>query len=163
MILLGLGANLPSAAGSPLETLESALKKLSEAGVRVVARSRWYRTAPVPASDQPWFINGVVSIETGLKPKELLELLQDVERSFGRRRGIRNEARSLDLDLIDYEGQVGDGPDLVLPHPRMNERAFVLLPLAEIAPDWCHPRLKKTVSALIEALPPGQKALPATP
>ncbi len=163
MILIGLGANLPSAVGSPLETLEFALRKLSEVGVVVVVRSRWYQTAPVPVSDQPWFVNGVASVETELKPRELMASLHDVERDFGRRRGIRNEARPLDLDIIDYDGEVDDGPDLVLPHPRMHERAFVLLPLAEIVPGWRHPRLKKTVSDLIAALPPGQKALPAAP
>jgi 2-amino-4-hydroxy-6-hydroxymethyldihydropteridine diphosphokinase len=111
-------------------------------------------------SDQPWFINGVVRVETNLQPLELLKLLQKIELQFGRRRGVRNEARTLDLDIIDYDGRVEETSGLVLPHPRMHERGFVLLPLAEIAPGWRHPRLGETVSALISALPTSQKAEP---
>lgn len=160
MILIGLGANLPSSAGPPLKTLEAALRALGDAGVEIAARSRWYRTAPVPASDQPWFVNGVARIETSLEPIELLALLQKIERQFGRQRGIRNAARTLDLDILDYEGNVDEGPDLTLPHPRMPERAFVLLPLAEVAPDWRHPKSGQRVATLIAALPVGQKAEP---
>jgi 2-amino-4-hydroxy-6-hydroxymethyldihydropteridine diphosphokinase len=160
MILVGLGANLPSRVGPPLATLEAALAALERAGAKIVARSRWYRTAPVPASDQPWFINGVIAIATSLSPPELLALLQKTELAFGRQRGVRNEARTLDLDIIDYDGRVEDGSGLALPHPRMHERAFVLLPLAEVAPAWIHPRIGKTISALIAALPASQKAEP---
>jgi 2-amino-4-hydroxy-6-hydroxymethyldihydropteridine diphosphokinase len=160
MILLGLGANLPSSVGPPVKTLEAALRALSDAGVKIVARSRWYRTAPVPASDQPWFVNGVAQIETSLDPIGLLARLQQTERQFGRQRGMRNAARILDLDILDYEGAVVEGPNLTLPHPRMRERAFVLLPLAEIAPGWRHAKSGQGVSALIAALPAGQKAEP---
>lgn len=160
MILIGLGANLPSAAGGPRETLEAALRRLEQSGVRVVARSRWYRTAPVPVSDQPWFVNGVARVETCLDPPALLGLLRRIEREFGRERTVRNAARTLDLDIIDYDGKSENAPDLVLPHPRMQERGFVLLPLAEIAPGWRHPTLDKTVENLISDLPPGQNAAP---
>jgi 2-amino-4-hydroxy-6-hydroxymethyldihydropteridine diphosphokinase len=160
MILVGLGANLPSPAGPPMATLKAALAAFAASGVTIAARSRWYRTAPVPASDQPWFINGVARVETSLEPLELLKLLQKVERQFGRQRGVRNEARTLDLDIIDYDGRVEERSGLVLPHPRMHERAFVLLPLAEVAPGWRHPKLGETVSALISALPASQKAEP---
>jgi len=163
MILIGLGANLPSAAGPPQATLEAALAALVEAGVKVVARSRWYRTAPVPPSDQPWYVNGVVQVETSLAPGDLLRLLQGIERRFGRARGRRNAARSLDLDLLDYDGRIEDGPALVLPHPRLHQRAFVLLPLAEIAPRWRHPRLGQDIASLIAALPPEQSAAPIAP
>jgi len=163
MIFLGLGANLPSRVGPPLATLEAALAALAAAGVKVVARSRWYRTAPVPASDQPWFVNGVARVETGLPPLELLKLLQRTERDFGRVRGVPNEARTLDLDILDYEGRVEETAALVLPHPRMQERAFVLVPLAEIAPGWIHPRLHQTVEALVASLPGSQKAEPIGP
>ena len=160
MILIALGANLPSAAGGPRETLETALAQLEAAGVRVVARSRWYRTAPVPASDQPWFVNGVARVETALDPAALLTVLRRIEQAFGRQRTVLNAARSLDLDIIDYDGRVENTPELTLPHPRMQDRAFVLLPLAEIAPSWRHPTLGKTVETLISALPEGQKAAP---
>lgn len=163
MILLGLGANLPSAVGPPEATLEAALAALERAGVKVVARSRWYRTAPVPASDQPWFVNGVAKVETGLSPSALIALLQRIESEFGRIRGVRDAARSLDLDILDYDGLVEEGPGLILPHPRMHLRAFVLKPLAEVAPDWRHPKLDRPVSALIAALPPDQKAEPIGP
>lgn len=160
MILLGLGANLPSAAGPPRATLEAALAALERAGVKVTARSRWYRTAPVPASDQPWFVNIVVAVETKLGPADLLALLQTIEAQFGRQRGVRDEARTLDLDILDYDGRIEEIAGLVLPHPRMHLRAFVLRPLAEIAPDWRHPKTGETVAALTAALPPEQKAEP---
>ena len=160
MILVALGANLPSTIGPPLATLEAALAALEHACVKVVARSRWYRTAPVPASDQPWFINGVADLATGLDPLALLRILQAIERQFGRKRGVRNAARTLDLDLLDHDGRLEERPDLILPHPRMHERAFVLLPLAEVAPHWRHPKLGTPVADLISALPPDQKAEP---
>jgi len=160
MILIALGANLPSPVGRPQQTLEAALHQLEASGVRVVARSGWYRTAPVPVSDQPWFLNAVARVETALEPPALLALLRQVELKFGRQRSVRNAARTLDLDIIDYEGKVEISPELTLPHPRMQDRAFVLLPLAEVAPAWRHPTLGKTVESLISALPPGQKAEP---
>jgi len=160
MILIALGANLPSPVGGPQQTLEAALKRLQANGVRIVAHSRWYRTAPVPVSDQPWFVNGVARVETTLEPTALLVLLRLVEREFGRQRTVRNAARTLDLDIIDYDGRVENTPELTLPHPRMQDRAFVLLPLAEIAPGWRHPILGKAVENLISELPPEQKAEP---
>jgi 2-amino-4-hydroxy-6-hydroxymethyldihydropteridine diphosphokinase len=160
VILIGLGANLPSVAGGPLDTLEAALRRLKASGVRIAARSRWYRTAPVPVSDQPWFVNGVARVETVLDPAALLALLRQIEREYGRQRTVRNAARTLDLDIIDYNGRLESGPDLTLPHPRMQDRAFVLLPLAEVAPGWRHPVLGKTVETLISALPADQKAEP---
>lgn len=152
MILLGLGANLPSRVGPPVVTLEAALKALEAGGVKIVAHSRWYRTAPVPVSDQPWFVNGVARVETGLAPADLLALMQKIELSFGRQRGIPNAARTLDLDILDYEGRIEVGPP-VLPHPRMDTRAFVLLPLTEIAPNWRHPISGRRVTELLAQLP----------
>jgi 2-amino-4-hydroxy-6-hydroxymethyldihydropteridine diphosphokinase len=160
MILIALGANLPSPAGGPEQTLEAALRQLAANGVHIVARSRWYHTAPVPVSDQPWFVNGVARVETALDPAALLTLLRQVEQAFGRQRTVRNAARTLDLDIIDYDNRVENTPELILPHPRMQERAFVLLPLAELAPGWRHPTLGKTVKNMISALPPEQKAEP---
>lgn len=160
MIVIALGANLPSAAGGPRQTLEAALERLEASGVHIIMRSRWYRTAPVPSSDQPWFVNGVARVGTALQPSALLALLKRVEVEFGRQRAVPNAARTLDLDIIDYDDRVENTAELTLPHPRMQDRGFVLLPLAEIAPDWRHPILAKSVQALISALPPGQKAEP---
>jgi 2-amino-4-hydroxy-6-hydroxymethyldihydropteridine diphosphokinase len=161
VILIGLGANLPSAVGSPRETLEAALQALADEGVRVLARSRWYRTAPLPRSDQPDFVNGVASVATAREPADLLALLHRIEARFGRVRGAPNAARTLDLDLLAYDERVtGDAAGPIVPHPRLHERAFVLLPLAEIAPGWRHPLFGRTVEELIAALPDGQDAKP---
>ncbi|HUK60548.1 MAG TPA: 2-amino-4-hydroxy-6-hydroxymethyldihydropteridine diphosphokinase [Stellaceae bacterium] len=154
MILIALGANLPSRAGPPAATLAAALAELETEGVRVEKVSRLYRTAPVPASDQPDYINAVAIVTTALDPKALLLLLHRIEARFGRVRGARNAARTLDLDLLDYDGSVADGRDgPVLPHLRLHERAFVLVPLAETAPDWRHPVLGLTALALAQNLP----------
>ncbi len=161
MIVIALGANLPSSAGAPAETLAAALAALEEAGVRVEKRSRWYRSAPVPASDQPDYVNAVVLVATALDPKALLALLHRIETRFGRVRGAKDAARTLDLDLLAYDDIVGDGADgLVLPHPRLHERAFVLRPLAEIAPGWRHPTLGLTALALAKNLPPDADVTP---
>ncbi len=159
-ILIGLGANLPSPAGGPRETCEAALAALSEAGVAVLRRSRWYRSAPVPASDQPWFVNGVAAVETALEPEALLALMLDVERRLGRVRAERWGPRLIDLDLLDYRGRLRAGPAPILPHPRLAERGFVLLPLAEVAPGWRHPETGAGVAALIAALPADQVVEP---
>ena len=162
MILIALGANLPSPShGAPRAACEAALEALSAAGVRVMRRSRWYESAPVPASDQPWFINGVAAVETELSAADLLALLHRIEADFGRARRVRDEARVLDLDLLAYGDRVSaPGETPVLPHPRMAERAFVLLPLAEMAPGWRHPVSGLSPAEMAEQLPPDQVAQP---
>lgn len=162
MILVGLGGNLDSPRyGPPRRTLEAALARLDADGIRVVGRSRFWRSAPVPASDQPWFVNAVAAVETALAPRPLLDALLGLERAFGRRRTVPNAARVLDLDLLAYGGRVSaPGAIPALPHPRLAERAFVLHPLADVAPDWRHPVTGKSVAALIAALPPGTRAEP---
>jgi len=158
MILIGIGSNLPSDYGPPRETCAAALEALAQEPLTVVARSRWYRSAPVPLSDQPWFVNGVAAVETGLDPVALLAVLHRLEAAYGRpppeaRAGTPNAARTLDLDLLAYDAAIREGPEPpILPHPRMAGRAFVLLPLREIAPDWRHPASGETLAALIEAL-----------
>lgn len=162
VIVIGLGANLSSDRyGSPQDACEAALDALRAAGVAVRRRSRWYRSAPVPASDQPWFVNGVAEVETDLSPAELLDLLHGIEAEMGRQRRVRNEARIIDLDLLIHGETVSaPGESPVLPHPRLAERAFVLLPLAELAPDWRHPATGQSVTEMIRALPLDQTAEP---
>ncbi len=159
-VLIGLGANLDHPRyGGPRATLEAALSRLTCPEIRILARSRWYRSAPLPVSDQPWFVNGVVALETALDPAALLVRLHALEADFGRRRGRPNAARTLDLDLLDYRGRIsGPGAQPELPHPRLSGRAFVLLPLAEVAPDWRHPVSGRGLEALIAELPEDQRA-----
>ncbi len=162
MIVVGLGANLPSARhGSPRAACEAALDALRAAGLGVERRSRWYRSAPVPPSDQPWYVNGAAEIVTELAPSELLAVLHRTERGMGRERRARDEARVIDLDLLIYGDRLsGPGETPVLPHPRLADRAFVLLPLAELAPRWCHPGSGRSVAEMIGRLPPDQVAEP---
>jgi 2-amino-4-hydroxy-6-hydroxymethyldihydropteridine diphosphokinase len=157
-ILIGLGANLPSPChGPPMATLEAALLALAQRGVRILRRSGWWESAPVPASDQPWFVNGVTEIATELGPEELLALLHSVESSFGRIRSVPNAPRILDLDLLAYGGLLRPGPKPpILPHPRVAERGFVLRPLAQIRPGWRHPATGLLVEVLIGRLPAGE-------
>jgi 2-amino-4-hydroxy-6-hydroxymethyldihydropteridine diphosphokinase len=157
MILIGIGSNLAASGyASPLDTAAAALRQLPAVGVNLLRRSRWYESEPVPRSDQPWFANAVIAVATELAPQLLLEALLTVEAAFGRARGARNAARTLDLDLLDYHGRRCDTERLVLPHPRLHERRFVLEPLGEIAPLWRHPLLGLTAGELLEQLPPGQ-------
>lgn len=161
-ILVALGANLPSERfGGPRETLEAALGELERRGVRILRRSRWYETAPVPASNQPWYVNGVATVATGLGPQALLALLHAIEAEFGRIRAERNAPRVVDLDLVAFGDLVAPGPEApILPHPRAADRAFVLLPLAEVVPGWRHPANGLTVEALIARLPADQQIRP---
>ena len=162
MIYIGLGSNLHSPRyGPPLAACKAALEELSGAGVWVLRRARWYRSAPQPPSGQPWFVNGVAEVETALSAAELLASLHRIEEDFGRRRRVKNEPRVIDLDLLAYGGLVSAPGNLpILPHPGLAERAFVLLPLAELAPEWRHPRSGLSVSAMIAELPPGGAAEP---
>lgn len=152
---VGLGANLPDAAGNPpLATCQWAVDAVSRRVGPVVARSAWYLSAPVPASDQPWFTNGVVCLSTDDPPKAILETLHGIEEEAGRTRRERWEARVLDLDLLAVDDQVlRDSDGLILPHPRLAERSFVLLPLAEVAGDWRHPVTGQSPAEMIKALP----------
>jgi 2-amino-4-hydroxy-6-hydroxymethyldihydropteridine diphosphokinase len=156
MILIAVGANLPGPDGAPpLATCLSAVRALAELpGVRPEAVSRWYETEPVPPSGQPNYINGMVRLASAtgeaINPEALLASLHAIEARFGRRRAEVNAARTLDLDLIDVDGLVRDTPDPILPHPRTHLRAFVLLPLLDVAPGWVHPVSGRTVEALLK-------------
>jgi 2-amino-4-hydroxy-6-hydroxymethyldihydropteridine diphosphokinase len=168
MIFLGLGGNMPSRRfGAPRATLEAALGALAQQGLRVCRRARWYRSQPLPDDGQPWYVNGVAEIETSLPPEELLARLLETERLFGRERRERWAPRVIDLDLLAYHQlsnwEAGESAAPVVPHPRLHERAFVLAPLAELAPEWRHPVLARTVAEMLAALPPGQFVAPLEP
>ena len=157
--LIGVGANLPGPGGLPaLRTCKQAVAILdSLPGSRVVALSRWFSSAPVPASDQPHYVNGVAMLRyaagTTIDPAVLLIALQNVEAACGRKRSFANAARTLDLDIIGIGDLVRAAPDPILPHPRAHLRAFVLAPLVDVAPDWVHPVFGKSAAALLRALP----------
>jgi 2-amino-4-hydroxy-6-hydroxymethyldihydropteridine diphosphokinase len=158
-IFIGLGANLPSPThGSPRNTVVAAIAALEAAGLDIRARSPLYESEPVPVSDQPWYANAVIEAASMLDCGALLALLHSVENAFGRVRSVTNAARVLDLDLLDCRGEVRAGPDApILPHPRLQDRAFVLMPLGDIAPHWHHPVSGRSVAALLGALPSGQR------
>lgn len=154
MILIAVGANLPGANGaSAIETCQWAVGQLSLVpGWRVRGLSRWYRTAPVPASDQPDYINGVAHVEGNTSPEHALAHLHRIEAEAGRVRGAANAARTLDLDLLAVDMEIRDTPTLTLPHPRMQDRGFVLYPLRDVAPAWRHPVLRATAAELLARL-----------
>lgn len=163
MIFLGLGGNLDCETyGSPRRTCGAAIEILARRSIKIVSHSKWYESAPVPISDQPWFINGVVGIETQLSPEKLVKTVLDVEAELGRRRSVPNAARTIDIDVLAYHDVIISGSDhdaasdVEVPHPRMHSRAFVMLPLADIAPDWAHPNSGTHIRDLISALPKGQ-------
>ncbi|MDB5369375.1 MAG: 2-amino-4-hydroxy-6-hydroxymethyldihydropteridine diphosphokinase [Roseomonas sp.] len=157
MILIALGANLPGTDGrAPRATCEAAAAGLGTIpGLRPVALSRWWATAPEPPlPGSPWYVNGVARCEGTIGPEALLAALQGLEDMAGRVRPYPNAPRTLDLDIIAMGDLMRDTPDPVLPHPRAHLRRFVLQPLAEVAPGWRHPLLNKTVEELLLDLPP---------
>lgn len=157
MALAAIGANLPRLDGAPaIETCRWAVGELDRIpGMRVVGVSSWWASAPIPPDPgSPPYINGVARLEGDAAPEALLAALHAIEDAAGRVRPYVNAPRVLDLDLIDVGGRVLRGPGLVLPHPRAHLRAFVLRPLAEVAPGWVHPVLGQSVEALVAALEP---------
>jgi 2-amino-4-hydroxy-6-hydroxymethyldihydropteridine diphosphokinase len=152
MIVIALGANLPSKIGAPRDTLRAALDRLSRKGIKVSCVSPFYAADAWPDPSDPPFVNAVAVVETELSPVEVMTALHATEAEFGRVRSAKNSPRTLDLDLVDYDGRAEAGPP-VLPHPAMASRAFVLVPLFDVAPGWHHPISGDTVEALIEALP----------
>ena len=148
---IGMGANLPSPAGPPEATLTAAASRLESLG-RVVARSSLYSTQPVGFAGQPRFLNAVVVLETDLDPHSLLAGLLRIEQEFGRDRsaGIRNGPRTLDLDILVFGGLKVSEPGLELPHPRMLDRGFVMIPLAELASKYKMANKLQTISQLLQ-------------
>ncbi len=173
--IVALGANLNLRGFGPEVTLRRALDALSRHGVVIRAVSRFFATPCFPAGAGPDYVNAAAAIDTDLSPPKLLDVLHAVEHEFGRERIQRWGMRTLDLDLVCYADRVMPdkatyahwldlapdeqrkaAPDqLILPHPRLQDRAFVLVPMADIAPDWCHPVLQQTVTQMVAALPAG--------
>ncbi len=152
---IGLGANL----GDPAGQLRRALEMLAALDEVEVARvSTFYLNPPLGPAGQPWYVNAVAQVKTRLTPEELLRSLGRVEAALGRVRGERWGPRVIDLDLLLYDGEVISTPDLVLPHPELHRRAFVLAPLAEIAPEAWHPGLQKSAAQLLAELDPADRA-----
>ncbi|WP_417733826.1 2-amino-4-hydroxy-6-hydroxymethyldihydropteridine diphosphokinase [Roseovarius sp.] len=171
--LIAIGGNMPSAVGGPAETLRAALDMLRREGADVVASSGLYSTPCFPAGVGPDYVNGAAVLDFAGGARDVLALLHRVEAAFGRERVRRWGQRTLDLDLIAVGNQVLPDPEtfaiwhdlapevqttaapdqLILPHPRMQDRAFVLVPLADVAPEWVHPVLGKSVRQMLEALP----------
>ena len=146
---LGLGANL----GDPGQQVQEALERLNKAEeVEVTRVSTFYRNPPLGPANQPWYVNAVARLRTRLGPEELLRVLQRIETDMGRVRGEHWGPRIIDLDLLLYNGEVIFTPDLVVPHPEMQHRVFVLAPLAEIAPRAWHPVLHKSAGDLLAEL-----------
>ncbi len=158
MILIAVGANLAGPGGkTALQSCEAAVaavRALPE--MSFVALSTWYRTAPIPNPDQPDYCNGVIRLEGEPDPAGLLMDLHLIEDRFGRTRDKPNEARTMDLDLIDLNGIIRTDPPPVLPHPRAHSRAFVLRPILDVAPSWRHPTKHASVITLLAELPQQQ-------
>lgn len=173
LLLVALGGNLTSTEGSPANTLRAALAALVDRGATIRAASPFYHTPAFPAGSGPDYVNAAAWISANWTPEQALFHLHAIEAAFGRERVQRWGQRTLDLDLLAYDqrvlpdrqtfdkwrslpvaDQIGHAPDeLVLPHPRMQDRAFVLVPLADVAPGWMHPVIGKTVAEMLAALP----------
>jgi 2-amino-4-hydroxy-6-hydroxymethyldihydropteridine diphosphokinase len=147
LIYLSLGSNL----GDRAANLQRAIEALQRIGVRVLRRSSFYETEPVDFLAQPWFLNCVVEGETSLAPRQLLEALHEIERKFGSRKLVPRGPRIIDLDILFYDANVIHESGIEIPHPRLAERRFVLVPLVELAPDFSHPALHKMAAELLSA------------
>lgn len=155
---LGLGSNL----GNRLTQLRTAVSELESRDIRILRASHVYETLPVGVAWQRDFLNAVVCVETSLGPEDLLLVMEEIERSLGRTEKGEGKPRSIDMDLLFYDGEVISRPGLIVPHPGIPSRRFVLAPMVDIAPTYCHPTLRKTMKRLLRELADGQvvNALP---
>ena len=159
-VIIALGSNDKGAWPDIGALLDAAVHDLERAGLGNVRRSRWWRSAAWPDPTDPPFLNGVAQGAWAGTALELMTTLSGIEARFGRERSVKNAPRMLDLDLIDFSGQVLNLPDLILPHPRAVDRVFVMGPLAEIDPDWRDPVSGRPVTALVETARVGRDAVP---
>jgi 2-amino-4-hydroxy-6-hydroxymethyldihydropteridine diphosphokinase len=151
LVYLSLGSNV----GDREAHLQEARARLAEVG-RVVAESSFYETEPVEFTQQPWFLNGALALETSKTPGELMAAILRIEEEMGRQRVQKKGPRTIDIDILLFGDTIINSPELTIPHPAMQQRRFVLEPLAEIAPEVIHPVLKKTIRELCDEFPPGQ-------
>ncbi len=152
MILVAIGSNLNSESfGSPLENCNKAVELLSMR-FEIKDISNFYETEPIPKSDQPMYVNGVISLKTKYLPNEILEILMSIEKFFKRVRKLKNESRVIDLDLLCYNDFVLNTRDLIIPHPRMHLRRFVIQPICDINKNWSHPILKINAKNILKTL-----------
>lgn len=159
-VIIALGSNLPGDFDSSEALLNAALSRFPAIGLRVLAHSGWWRSAAWPDPRAPEYRNGVAIVETAASAVDVMAQLLTLERDLGRRRGVRNAPRVLDLDLIAHGREVRRDPELTLPHPRAHQRRFVMGPLAEIAPAWRHPVLGVSALALAASASVGKDAAP---
>lgn len=162
-VLVALGSNQAGVFGDKRRLLEAALERFPDHGLRVKARSRWWRSHAWPDPADPPFLNGVAWVETAAPPDRVLQALMVLEVEFGRARGRANGPRTLDLDLVAHGRTRLDTADLRLPHPRAQDRLFVMGPIAEVAPGWRHPVSGVEARALAQLAPVGRDAKPLVP
>ncbi len=152
-IIIGIGGNIKSKDGChPIKVAIKAIKFLETYSIYVKKQSSWYESEPIPKSDQPNFFNCIVFAKTYLNELDVLKSLHEIEHILGRRRNMTNEARVIDLDLIDYSNNILTSKEIIIPHPRAHKRRFVMEPLAELDKNWVHPVLKINVIKILKTL-----------
>ena len=156
MIFLGLGSNLPSKYGDRFANINLAISCLDGYGIKVIKKSSFYETPSYPNNENPKFINAIILVETTLPPVDLMSVLIFIEKKLERKRGKKNDPRTCDIDIIDYNSEIlnlrYNNLELTVPHKELTSRNFILFPLQEISPTWKHPKTKEIVSVLLQKL-----------